>query len=417
MRMIFSFFTLLFLSISIYNCFGQEGFLKGEITDIEGQLTSGEIEYGYWLQTPAAINFKQADGVVKAYGPKNIRSFKVYLPNGVEEIYSSFNVDIDYSPLDVKRLDSNPKPDLVNATIFLRHLVNGTINLYELVDSNNKRHYYVAKGEDSPKALTYRKYYYLEGGPDVSYTNLKTSTGVAQIKTNDAYKNELYNLMADKGPVKKSKFENLPYKESVFVELISAYNGESSYVRSKEKTVVSFELKTGLALIKHIPIDGESAGKKVSPTYVVGINLTIPRTRWSVQNDFRFFNYRQNNKIEQSIENYEIVEQDFTYLKLQTMFRYTYNTAGQAKIYFQGGVLNGYLSKVNSTSTRYFHGSESVTRMDENLKRLESGIIYGAGVQIKKIFAGIDKEVSNGYQFSIFDPTFKNLYVTLGYRF
>lgn len=416
------FICCIFLFLTNNSLLAQSNFLNGEIVTNTGAVVSGQIDYKKWIKSPISVTFQAPDKAIQVLTPQDLRAFTVILEDGSKQIYSSFTVDIDFASLDLKKLDSKAEPDLVNKAVFLRNLVNGEINLYSLVDESDKRHYFISKGETLPKELTYRKYYYVKDRPDLPITDLRTSTGVNQVKINAAYKNELYNLMADNQQIKKEVFEKLPYKEKELVELVDTYNGESSYVRPFEKMIFRAEIKAGIAVVNFTPkniFSGYDFPPHTGPSFGIGLNASIPRTQWSIQNDLRYAKYQTERRLEFSGDDYyEVVSLNFAYLKLQTTARYQIDLNNKVKPYLQGGILNGYLIKDEISTKRYFYGEESNLETAGDPDKLEQGLIFGGGIILNKITAGIDYEISNGFAHGSNAKTiFKNLYLSVGYRF
>lgn len=405
------------LILSTASLYGQKKLLKCEVIDNSGNTIIGQIEHKSTNRTPAYFDIVDSNNAIQSYSAKDIRSMTIYFENGNKDIYASFNVDVDFSSLDLKKLDTKAEPTLVNVTVFLRTLVNGKINLYGLFDDSDKRHYFVSKDGNSPKELTYRKYYYSVKGPDLPVTELTASTGVSQIKINTSYKNELFNLMSDNSQIEKKAYEDLEYKEKDLVDLVTSYNGNSAtYIRPVERSVVGLEVKGGVALVasRGTFVEFPTA---IGASFAFGLNLTIPRTQWSFQNDFRYLSANAERRLGADPNNYDVHSYDMNYLKLQSMFRYSHQINPTTGLYFQGGMLNGYAVKQKVSITRHFYGTEAELSGIGAPKKFERGLLIGAGVGVRNIYLGLDYEISNGYRYSIFDATFKNLYITAGYRF
>ena len=415
-------YTYLFLAIFIYSisaAFSQKQLLPGELVTSDGTLIQGEINYEARKGTPTSFEFRHENGTTTTYTADNTQSVIIYLEDDVKEVFTSFNLDIDFGSMDLKKLDTKAEPTLTNKTVFVRNLVNGTIDLYGLIDANDKSHYFISKESSSPKELTYRKYYY-STNPDGTVSSITTSTGVAQVRTNEGYKNELYNLMKDNSTFVAKDFERLEYKQKALITIVDKYNNRSTYVAANETIKFRPEVSAVAAIVN---VKDGTFNKEVqssfSPSLGIGVYAKIPRTSWALQNNLRFtsFNKEASNRTAANADNYEVTTYQFSYIKLHTMFRYIHQFNSGTEIYFQGGMLNGFLVKEKVLTKRHFYTSDTETIAPPPDKKIERGIVAGAGVGIKKIYLGIDYEMSSGFNFSVLQPTFKTIYITGTYRF
>ncbi|WOK07384.1 outer membrane beta-barrel protein [Imperialibacter roseus] len=410
---------LILLISSISAAFSQKQLLPGELVTSDGTLLQGEINYEARKETPTSFEFRHQNGTVTTYTAENAQSLTIYLDDDVKEVFTSFNLEIDFGSMDLKKLDTKAEPTLTNKTVFVRNLVNGTIELYGLIDASDKSHYFVSKGASPPKELTYRKYYY-STNPDGTVSSITTSTGVAQVKTNEGYKNELYNLMKDNSTFVAKDFEKLEFKQKALINIVDKYNNGSTYVAATETMKFRPEISAVAAIVN--TKDGtfnKDIPSSFSPSLGIGLYAKIPRTSWALQNNLRFtsINAEASNRTAANADNYEITTYQFSYIKLHTMFRYIHPLNSGTEIYFQGGMLNGFLVKEKVLTQRHFYTSDTETLADQSDKKMERGIVVGAGLGKKNIYLGLDYEISNGFRFSVFNPIFTTLYFTGTYRF
>lgn len=407
--------SLLIMTATLQDVRGQ--WLPGELVTAGGKTLNGNVNYGNWRKNPKIIEFQEGGGLAKEYSASEASQVTIHLGNGEKEIYAGHEVAIDFSSLDLKKLDSKAEPDRIVQTVFLRTLVIGKVNLFGLTDANGKNHYFASKGPATPQELTYRKYYINKEVADGSTKDMRTSTGVADVMVSSRYKNELYNMMTDSPTLKKEDFESLEYKEESMINLVSRYNGQSNYVWTPEKIGFSLDVLASVAFINqrddifNVPIPARTS---MGPG--LGLNLDFPRSRFSIQNNLRYTMFRYSKKTESGTDNYEIVNFTFNYVKLQNLFRYDLPISSNMSMYFEGGLLSGILFKEEVLTQRHFYGSDSEVMRDSFGKKGERGLVFGTGVRVNKFYLGADYEMSSGYRFSFLQPTFKTLYFTLAYR-
>lgn len=207
--------TLLLLA---FNAFSQTNFESGYLILNNGTKTDCLIKNEDWVGSPQTFEYKLSeDGELKIGSISNIKEFG----SGESFKYVRATVDIDQSTDVVNNLTDVRNPIMKEETLFLKTLAEGKASLYYTERENIKRYFYnLDDGEI--EQLIFKRYFV-------------TSTKIGK---NERYKQQLATTL-NCSNLKESTFENLEYKVSKLVSLITNYNdcenSETIVYNKKEK--------------------------------------------------------------------------------------------------------------------------------------------------------------------------------------
>jgi hypothetical protein len=210
---------LLFSLAPIISLFGQNNFVPGKITRLNGEVLDGSINDLYWDETPSSIQFKDNSGVVSTFYPREVLDFKI----GEKAIYLSRLVEFD-SVFESKEIVNNKNPSFVKKHIFLKVLVKASKSL--LVYAADVDHFFI-QYDDKVEALVSHHY------------NAKIGNDVIGME-NKLYIIQLAKMFSDCATLPVTN--KLSYKYEPLADLFSKYASckgeEGKLFRKKEKTIV-----------------------------------------------------------------------------------------------------------------------------------------------------------------------------------
>ena len=219
----------LFLLVACSNIYAQINFEPGYFIDNKGLKKECLIKNVAWKNNPVTFDYKLSENAEAQQALlKDVASFEV---SGYKFI--RFTVQMDRSSNQIDYLASNRSFNPVAATVFLKVLIEGTINLYSYEEGNLVK-YFVSTGSHTEAEVTqllFKKY--VDDG---------------SILENNYYQQQLLNFMRDEAyPV--STFEKLQYTKDRLTKIILKYNGSKGEVSDMTQTQNkgSFNLKVTAA--------------------------------------------------------------------------------------------------------------------------------------------------------------------------
>lgn len=189
--------------LSVFTVFSQTKFESGYFIQDNGTKTDCLIKNEDWRGSPSTFEYKLAENSeVKIGSIDNIKEF-----GSVNSFkYVKATVEVDQSTDVVNNLTDVRTPVMKEETLFLKTLAEGKASLYYSERENIKRYFYkIEHGEI--EQLIYKRY-------------LITSMNIG---TNERYKQQLATTLTCEN-LKENIFENLEYKKSKLVNLITNYN-------------------------------------------------------------------------------------------------------------------------------------------------------------------------------------------------
>ncbi|WGF92455.1 outer membrane beta-barrel protein [Aequorivita marisscotiae] len=228
MKLNLFFATLLLATVS---AFSQTNFEPGYIIQSNGTQVDCLIKNEDWKGSPTTFVYKLSENgetkigsvaTINEFGSK--QSFK----------YIKATVQIDQSSDVVNNLTFERNPEYKEETVFLKTLVSGKASLYFTFHENAPRYFY-SVGDGEIEQLIYKRYL---------VTRIKMGT-------NEFYKQQLANSLTCNS-VTENNFENLQYKMSNLVNIITKYNDcENSesivYNKNKQKAKFNLSVRPGVA--------------------------------------------------------------------------------------------------------------------------------------------------------------------------
>lgn len=408
----------LFFAISFY-ANSQSGFTPAIIVGNNGDSLTGEINDRDWRKTPFEIEFKSSSGELKIVNASSIKSFYIIKKN---ERYESYTVDVDMNPKDYNQVMaariSNPLS--AKKTIFLLQLLrHDLLSLYSYID-NNKSHFYYSVSGSNPAELIDR-YLLVEGESE-------------QLQHNDTYKKQLDSIMIA-CPSLVAKTGNLSYTENQIKKIVTEYiqcirPGSQLETNVNNRIPVHVGVVAGL-LLNSFHATGKNDLNKgpysnsASPVLGLMIDVGLPRknNRWHLVNEFVFKNYKTTSSYFTHTILYDWttdIEVSLSYLQLNTLIRYEFNTNSSVKPYLNIGAGNGFLiaQGKNTMHLAYTDGREKTTTAFEDPDKYEVSWVGGFGINWRNLQLEARYLYGNGFSpYTGMKIKVSSPGIMIGYRF
>ncbi|PHN04664.1 hypothetical protein [Flavilitoribacter nigricans] len=282
-------FTLLLCSLCTLTVFSQKNFVPAHLTTLDGRTYVGEIDFREWTINPDHIRFRpSADGKIQELSVREVAGFQIdeqqekYIRAEISIIDES--IEFDQLPFFRNVLSIDHRIPRVEATVFLRVLAEGTLNLYQFIDQNHRLHYYLQKGTGPIEELTYRVVKLFEAEPVLQAGMRRTDN--AHIVILETYKMELAKAMTNGCPKLQSAIGQLPYS-NLIKNLVVSYNeclDNSTYVMPRQKSYHAFFVQAGILNAGFSANDQNhpetiKLSKDLSAYLGLGYEFAVPRTR------------------------------------------------------------------------------------------------------------------------------------------
>jgi hypothetical protein len=260
------------------------------------------------------------------------------------------------------------KLELVRDTLFLLTLATGEINLYKLIDKNNKTHFFYQKGNAPIKELIYRK---VKIGAQEGVKDYQT---VGEIK---AYATQLKMEVLDCPKVfSMIKEETFYYKESDLIRVVNNYNickGKATFIIPAKQNLTTLYALAGINKVKLLSqfslgydID-EKPISAINPVIGVGLDVGLGKSVNSFGLGFEMLYkpIKANLKSEENQTGYRNTKEynfKMSFLQLQALFRYTAQLAG-FQPYIKAGMGFSFLINTDNSLTeiRGFNNAKTIT--------------------------------------------------------
>jgi hypothetical protein len=211
----------------------QSAYREGFVVNNSGDTTNGWIDYRQWERNPGAISFKK-ELSVSAATQFNINDLTHFVINGADR-YTRAVVQKDLRPVDPLIVSEADVDSTVTDTVFLRILLDGTVSLYELIES--RPHYYIK-----------------ETGKEFTELIYKVRINEGRVQSLPLFQNQLRNLLITGGKPDhlKSLLSRIRYNAPDLVKATESINkllfaGTVSYKVKKPRQSISFYAGGGLA--------------------------------------------------------------------------------------------------------------------------------------------------------------------------
>ncbi|MEM6633311.1 MAG: hypothetical protein AAF694_26805 [Bacteroidota bacterium] len=221
-------FAILFFFTARFTL-AQENFVPGFILTLAEDTLQGEIDYREWKNNPNEIKFRDSRGRSTAFTASDIKGFG--LIGGSKDLYISDSLLVDITPVGDKAISIKEGPKFEKRSVFLRVLLAGQINLYELQESP-KVHFFVQKGTGEVLELIYRIFLVPKGIDQSALSN--------SIVEDFSFRNQLLDITGDCSTLSKKAFKDLNYSAKSLGKILSKYNScfgqnESDYIKKENQ--------------------------------------------------------------------------------------------------------------------------------------------------------------------------------------
>lgn len=393
MRVISLFLCCMLMTFAVV---AQRNYVPGVIITLKNDSLKGFIDFRNWYQSPTDIVFKESlsNATEQRFGPADINGFKVAEP---EIEYVSRKLSIDITKQDINSLNERTERIVQDTPVFLMKIVTGRYNLYEYMDEFSRVHY-VYDAKDAPATeLVYMQRF------------IERSSG-SGIFLEERYKDQLTVLFGDNAAV-AAQAGKVAYREKNLKKLFLAYNEYKEPGTGTPKTVtspkkarlpVTYGIMGGIAFNSY-PFSGEAfighAEYENSKGPIGGIWTEIPLGRSGRNISFVAELLYKRLKTTGVLNNYYgggVLKFDFSYLQLNTLFRYTYPTKTPVRPYINAGIGNGFVIKTSENSLQRRPERQPEEAID-GPRAYEQTLVGGIGVKIYKISAEVRYTTGNGF--------------------
>jgi hypothetical protein len=273
--------------------------------------------------------------------------------------------------------------------VFLLQLINHpALSLYQFTD-NNKEHFYYTRGNEKPVELIHH-YLYDESSKQVS--------------ENLAYKKQL-TLLLEACPAVIGTLQTLKFKKKEIQNIILKYlecisPGSAIDSKKDDPGSLEFGIVAGLSFNKFIfkgsynPLGGENYDDDMSPVFGVLLDFGLPRNRNKLHiiNELIYKSYKTGTSFIRPTGNGYIdtgdVNINFSYLQLNTIFRYIFPSKASVKPFINLGIGNAFMiaeSENNVHTVSSFGNQEKNAKAFGHPDKYEFSVLGGAGLAIRAI--------------------------------
>jgi len=408
--------------IGIWNVqpsFSQKNFSPGYVINLNGDTIKGYVDYKNRNVNPDKIDFKlKTDEMPIKYSPEDIKEFGVR-----DEIYVSAIVETEVSSDDVDINDQDPEIKIEVDRVFLQTLFKGDKNLYYYKSSFRKDNFYI-KQDTIIELLIHKKYVMNDGNEHIVAENRKYAAQLAQ------YLNNCTDII--------SEIETTKYTSSSFENLFAHYYDCSQSDILYRKKIKKESIEKGVlfgASMSTLDFSGSGLdylidtkfnfSTNVSTGVFVDLIMTGHQGRWSINNDLIFtaLSISGQHKDIKAAENYIIytTEFDLSYIKMHNLLRYCY-PVGKVSLFANIGMSNGFILSESTYSRQEIRLYSSENTVEgkalDKIRKLEQGIVFGAGTKYNKLSFEIRYEGGTGISpYKYLGSSSKRYYFMLGYRF
>lgn len=418
---------LLFFFFGAVIGYTQENFVAGVITQMDGKVLVGKIDYREWTVNPRKIRFQTQDGHLYTFGCADIREFIIQEKG---EVYQRAEVRMkDEEPPRFYRVeDIDPVLKLRRDTVFLLTLVRGKLNLFFLTDEKNRPHYFIQKDLGNLEELIRREV--IIARSQVNGSNLENIPGavIEESLIIEEYKKQLETAVSDAfcGDL---HVRNLHYSHAL-MDFVKKYNdcvGLSTYVKPRDRGKVAFFIQGGpsWSFFTHKDLFHPvrtHLGTSFFPALGFGFDFGIPRTRDKLSLSLET-NYHQSGfrgpyqPLSGPPGNRNVAYQvDLGGARFNSLLKYAFFT-GKIQPYLKGGIgLAAYFNHQYTRVEALEQTTEVVTLTSEPLLASEVYAVGAAGLHTGRFFAEIRYETGNDlHRFTGSDLKMTRLSLQAGY--
>ncbi|PJJ83508.1 outer membrane beta-barrel protein [Mucilaginibacter auburnensis] len=420
MRLLFLF--ILCTTLFVSTVFAQDNFTSGYILSLKGDTIRGTINYQQWDKNPTAISFKtQNEAAATIYSSRDIKGFFVN-----DSYYKAATVTIDTSAYTDGQLSYSRAYELKTVSAFLLTLVSGEKSLFYLKDGKSKIHFFITGVDGTIATLNHKRFYVdLQGRRNI----VESKEYVGQLKQ---YLNDCSDI--------ESKIDATNYTWSGMVALFKLYYNcrhlDAGTIKVKEKTKTALSIIGGVSLSKFnsagsnlIPLSLIDKQTSASITGGVGFEIFFKGNgnAWSLINEAIYNAYTINHKATYTKSNDIRTNYDISFgnsfIKINNMLRYTFG-GNKISWYLNAGIANGVVISTRNrvVAEDVFYTTTTTTTKAlvsaDNLRKIETSILFGVGVGYKKYAVQVRNEMSSSLTDAIGQHASTNkIYLVLSYGF
>lgn len=379
-----------------YAVVAQRNYVPGVIVTLQNDSLKGFIDFRNWYQSPTEIVFKESlsNATEQRFKPADINGFKVAEP---EVEYVSRKLRIDITKQDINSLNETTERTVQDTPVFLMKIVTGRYNLYEYIDLFSRAHYIYDALDVPATELEYVQRY------------ITRSSG-GGIYTDERYKDQLAVLFADNTTL-AAKARRVSYWEANLKKLFLAYNNykepgngneKQVTVKKKARIPVTYGIMGGMAFNSY-PFKGSAfiglAEYENSQGPIGGVWSEIPLGRTGRNISFEaelLYKKLETNGVLHGAYSGGVLKFGFSYLQVNTLFRYTYPTKTAVRPYINAGIGNGFVVKTSDNGLLRSPDRKWEKAIDKP-RTYEQTLIGGIGVKIYKVNAEIRYTSGNGF--------------------
>jgi hypothetical protein len=380
---------IFFFLLSVFTTTAQVNFVAGAIVKLNGDTIKGEIDYQQWVYNPKTIRFRaNASESGKSYTCTDLKGFSI---KENDERYQTAIVKVNNEATDDRKMITYGSIDSIYSnfeldldTVFLLTLVQGRINLFELLcPTDGKIHYFTQKENSKLEELMFRR---------VKIRNRDTLA----VYTVDTYKSQL-RIMTKDCLSEVRDFARMPYVKSEIIQTIKKFNICSGQLFYATKTSVGeryFSLITGIArpiisVRDYYNYQGQSFYGQILPAIGVSyeqsynrmrnkLGLGVDLTMTLYKNKFESKDIIYNRNIDYSVNSMAI--------NLNVFLRYSVIT-GKIQPYAKGGIGFSYLTQPGFEVFRTDNGSNiHETIVGYDISSLQLRYLIALGLKIDRFY-------------------------------
>ena len=382
---IFTFLTLVLVSLSIYGQDQQQGYY---ITN-NGQRIDGYFKTTNFYNTES-LQFKQQSSE-ESFSNLDANTISEY-GIGTEFKFIKKTFKTDDSETNLKRLSTSPEPKWITVTGFLNVIIEGKASLYSYHNDKGEKFFYSISGKEVEQ-LVYKRY-------RISESN---------ITSNNLYLQQLLNNVRCES-MERSMFATITYDKKSLIRIIKKYNecNNDSYIayddRIDKRTTLNFTVFAG-ANSSRFGIKGSGADSEVENFISPGIGfeaaVIMPSEEWELFGKVEFENLSAKTKAVYdqgfgsfTVENYDL---DAQAINLQFGLRYNFIHTSNNKLFIDVafGITKPFGDIKREIITSTTSGSASTTQFQT--RKLKASLCgnFGIGYMYKNKFgAAIRYETS-----------------------
>ena len=409
------FYFIFFISFSQISA--QKKFESGTIISLNNKVIKGLILEEDWYDTPMKITFKEKeDDIAKTYTAKELSGFIIGT-----DIYYSGEVIVNKENRDTQEKNNSSAIDLIPEIVFLKAVVLGQKNLFQVIRDNKNYFYY--KKDSLFERLEFKTHV-----DDPSNSGKKTTI------LNDKYRVQMSEYLKDWPDINESAHK-LKYRKNSLLRLYKEYYSYTKkdlvYISKPDRVKLEVGPVAGISLSSK-QIKGQSykyfetqpIDNYTEPILGCFFNLIFPhhKKQWSLYNELIY----TSDKFDLYVPSYDhwqnLGNVDLTMImhniKVFNLIRYSYSI-NRFQVFVNAGFSNAFnvSDKLTNISDRL---ADSPTLWEPLLDKQthEFGYAIGTGFHYKKIGLEYRFEYTRGMApYHVIDIRATRNYFLLNFKF